>query len=160
MAPADVFQGCAVKSIEAKFDTKELEAALTQLGKDAGEFVRPAAAAGAEVLYNEAKYRAPVSKEGHWFYGTHNKYWFPAGTLKNSIYMVYSKDNSEAGKSATFHVSWNHQKAPYGFMVENGTSRAPAHPFMRPAYDAKQQIALVVAKDKFTELMEKAIEGN
>lgn len=144
-------------TISAKFDTKELESALTQIAKDAGEFVRPAAAAGASVLYSEAKERVPVSEKGHWFYGTHSKYYFDAGTLKNSIYYTFSKDNSQEGR-ATYHVAWNHQKAPYGFMVEYGTSRAPAHPFLRPAYDAVNNLALTVAKDKFAELMEAAIK--
>lgn len=145
-------------TISAKFDTKELEAALTQIGKSAGEFVRPAAAAGASLLYNEAKTRVPVSEHGHWFYGTHSKYYFDAGTLKNSIYWAFSKDNSKEGQSATYHVAWNHRKAPYGFMVEYGTSRAKASPFLRPAYDAMNKLALTVAKDKFAELMEAAIK--
>lgn len=91
--------------------------------------------AAAQVFYDEAKARCPVSPKGHWFYGTHQKYWFEAGTLRDSIYQVYAKDSSGDDKQ-TYDVSWNHSKAPYGFMVEYGTSSAPAHSFMRPAYDA------------------------
>ncbi len=108
------------------------------------------AQAAAEVFYREAKLRAPVSGGGHWFHGTSfkingTKYFFNAGTLRDSIYQVMSKDNSGEGK-ATYHVAWNHKKCPYGFMVEFGTSRAPAHPFLRPAYEAAKHEANVAAK--------------
>jgi HK97 gp10 family phage protein len=99
------------------------------------------AQAAAEVIYVEAKLRAPTSKYAHWFYGTHSKYFFNAGNLRDSIYQVMSKDNSGNGK-ATYHIAWNHDKAPYGFMVEFGTSNAPAHPFLRPAYEATKQEAV------------------
>lgn len=147
------------KNFAIDADFSELEAQLDQIGKSAGEFARPAAYAGASVLYSEARFRAPVSKSGHWFYGTHQKYWIERGTLKNSIYHVYSKDNSTDGKRATYHISWNYKKAPHGFMVEYGTSRAPAHPFLRPAYDAVKDLSLTVAKDRFVTLMEGALNG-
>ncbi len=41
------------------------------------------------------------------------------GNLEESIYQVYSKDNSGEHK-ATYHVSWNHLVAPHGFLVEYG----------------------------------------
>jgi len=140
-----------------KFDDSSLSVALDEIEQRSGECVRPAAQAGASVLYSEAKFRAPVSEGAHYFYGTHQKYLFPAGTLRDSIYHAYSEDNSKAGRSATYHIAWNHSKAPYGFMVEFGTSRAPAHPFLRPAYDATRDLALTVARDKYLSLMEEAI---
>ncbi len=98
---------------------------------------RPAAQAGAQVFYDRVRELVPTSLKDHWFHGTSfklngTKYWFEAGSLKYSIYQVYSKDHSGQGY-ATYHVAWNHQDVPYGFMVEFGTSRAPAHPFLRPA---------------------------
>lgn len=141
------------------FDTSGVDAALDKIANKAGECVRPAAQAGASVLYGEARYRAPVSEGAHFFYGTHQKYLFAAGTLRDSIYQVYSEDNSSKGRLATYHISWNHQKAPYGFMVEYGTSRAAAHPFIRPAYDAAKDLSLTVANDKFISLMEGANVG-
>ena len=95
---------------------------------------RAGAQAMAQEVYVEAKLTAPVLEGGHVFHGTHGKYFFPAGTLRDSIYQVFSKDNSTEDRK-THHVAWNHQKAPYGFMVEFGTSRAPAHPFLYPAYE-------------------------
>jgi HK97 gp10 family phage protein len=145
-------------SLRVDFDLDDALAGLDSITEAAGECVRPAAQAGASVLYGEVKLRVPVSEKAHYFYGTHQKYIFPAGTLRDSIYQVYSKDNSDEAK-ATYHVAWNHAKAPYGFMVEFGTSRAPAHPFLRPAYDAAHDLALTTAREKFAVLMEQKLPG-
>lgn len=146
-------------SVSITFDPSAAFAGLDRIAAQAGAQVRPAAQAAAEVLYREVKTRVPVSERGHWFHGTHQKYFFPAGTLRDSIYQVYSKDNSTEHKVATYHVAWNHQKAPYGFMVEYGTSRAAAHPFLRPAYDAMKNLALTAAKDKFENALAAALPG-
>lgn len=117
-------------------DTRGLEELLDELGEKAGEAIRPAAQAGAQVLYDAAKRRAPVSEKAHMFHGTHKVYGpYQPGNLRDSIYQVYSKDNSADGRKAQYHVSFNFKKAPYGFMVEYGTSKAPAYPFIRPAMD-------------------------
>lgn len=133
------------------FDSSEAFAGLDEIVAVVKEQVRPAAQAGAQVLYDEAKLRVPVSMGAHWFYGssykkTGQKYFFNSGSLKAAIYQVFSQDNSTDEKS-TYHIAWNHQKVPYGFMVEFGTSRAPAHPFLRPAFDARANTALEVARD-------------
>lgn len=114
-------------------DMTEIDAMISSLEKRVNRAVRPAAQAAAQVIYNWVLEHVPVSAHAHWFHGTHQKYFFEAGTLRRSIYQVYSKDNSADGVKATYHISWNHKKAPYGFMVEYGTARAPAHPFIRPA---------------------------
>ena len=112
--------------------------------KAAQESVRPAAQAAAQVIYDEARRLAPRSERAHFFYGTASKNAppgqkkkfaygpFQPGNLQRAIYQVYSEDNSGPGR-ATYHVSWNFEKAPYAYMVENGTVRATARPFMRPA---------------------------
>src|SRR5690606_32618864 len=129
---------CARPSMADAFrielDDAALSASLDRITKAAAKAVRPAAQAGAEEYYFEARLRCPVSAEAHYFYGRQSKktgvrYLFEPGNLRNSLYQVYSKDNSGQGV-AQYHVAWNHQKAPYGFMVEYGTSRAPAHPFL------------------------------
>lgn len=146
-------------AMSIKFDAEAALAGLDKLGTQAEEAVRPAAQAGAQVLYEEARRLCPVSAEAHYFYGSAAKkappgqkkqlaYLFYPGNLRDAIYQVFSKDNSGAAK-ATYHVSWNHTKAPYGHMVERGTSNAPAHAFIRPAYDAKQAAALEAAKARF-----------
>jgi HK97 gp10 family phage protein len=58
------------------------------------------------------------------------------GNLHNSIYWAHAEDRS-TDESVAYHVSWNKKKAPHGHLLEYGTSRMTAKPFMRPAYDAK-----------------------
>lgn len=107
---------------------------------------RPAAQAGAQVIYDAAKVNASTlkSEREHYFYGAATKALPPGkkkaaaygpyqpGTLYNAIYQVFSKSSSYKDVS-TYHISFNREKAPYGFMVELGTSRAPAHSFIGKA---------------------------
>lgn len=94
---------------------------------------RPAAQSGAEIIYQRARLEAPVSQDSHYFYIRGKKYGpYAPGTLKNAIYQVYSRDNSFKD-IATYHISFNKEKAPYGFIVHNGTSRTAAHPFISKA---------------------------
>lgn len=55
------------------------------------------------------------------------------GNLSAAIYWAYSPERSTEGKK-TYRISWNARKAPHGHLIEFGTSRAPAHPFVRPAF--------------------------
>jgi HK97 gp10 family phage protein len=128
-----------VSSFSIKFDPSDITGALDHLAKGAAD-VRPAAQAGAQVLYEEVLVRVPVR----------------SGGLKDSIYQVYSQDQSSDGR-ATYHVSWNARKAPHGHLIEFGTSRAPAHPFLRPAYDAKVKEALEAARRRWLESSRKAV---
>lgn len=153
-------------------------AALDQIETRAKAAARPAAQAGAQLLYEEAKARAPVAAAAHVLKSGRV---IPPGALKASIYQVYSKSNSsEADGRATYHVSYNAKKAPHGALVEFGhvqtrvaylgkdgrwyTSKAPlaaprhvaARPYLRPAYDAVHQRALEVAKARFVAEMSTA----
>ena len=142
-------------------DTSDAESWFDGIELATEESIRPAAQAGAEELYFEARLRVPQSVKGHFFYGKNSKksgvrYFFEPGALRNAIYQVYSKDNS--GKMrATYHIAWNHQKVPYGFMVEFGTSRAPAHPFLRPAFEARKDYALEIARAHLVAQVEKVL---
>lgn len=91
---------------------------------------RPAAQAGAQIIYDRARVNAPVSNDSHFFYIRGKKYGpYAPGTLRDAIYQVFSKDNSYKDRS-TYHISFNKDKAPYGFIVHNGTSKTAAHPFI------------------------------
>lgn len=95
------------------------------------------AAAGAKVLYEEARELAPISEKAHRFYGRASKrngvtYVFRPGNLRAAIYRAYSAEKSGDSRKE-YRISWNSRKAPYGHMVEFGTSRAPAYPFLGPA---------------------------
>ena len=94
---------------------------------------RPAAQAGAEVIYQRARINAPVSDEMHYFHIRGKKYGpYAPGNLRDSVYQVFSKSNSYKDVS-TYHISFNKDKAPYGYIVHNGTSRTAAHPFIAKA---------------------------
>lgn len=91
-------------------------------------------AAMAEVPYHEARLYAPISEKAHIFYGRNSlrtgvMYTFAPGTLRAAIYRVYQAERATPTMKE-YRVSWNHIKAPYGHMVEFGTSKAPAHPFL------------------------------
>ena len=145
------------ESFRIDFDASGALAALDRLTDSSNAAVRPAAQAGAQVLYDAARANAPISEAAHWFHGksfkkTGQKYRFVPGSLKESIYQAFSTDKSGATK-ATYHVSWRHNakdpSVPYGHMVEFGTSRAPAHPFLRKALSEDGTRAMQAAKARF-----------
>ncbi|MBE0615144.1 MAG: hypothetical protein IH604_15840 [Burkholderiales bacterium] len=136
-----------------KTDLRELNEGLDGFAQHMNKYViRGGAQAMAQLFYDEARVNAPVAEKGHWFYGTHKKYYFPAGTLKASIYQVYSKSKSRDAY-AVYDISWNHKKCPYGFMVEYGTSRANAHPFMRPAWVNMNGHVVEAARERMAKIL-------
>ena len=155
-------------SVKVNWDQSSADAALDGILDAVYKAVRPAAQAGANTLYFEALLRCPVSAEAHVFYGrdsvkTGVTYTFQPGNLRHSIYQAFSKDNSsefgEGYRNATYHIAWNHKAAPYGFMVEFGTSRAAAHPFLRPAYDSAATDALEDARVEFAKRVKVAMSS-
>lgn len=94
------------KTVTFGMDTSGFESLLDELGDATEKAVRPAAQAGTQVLYDQVLRN--VSKIG-----------FVTGNLMQAIYQAYSKDNS-GPLAATYHVSWNHIKAPHGGLVEYG----------------------------------------
>jgi HK97 gp10 family phage protein len=115
--------------INAKL-TGNLDGALDKFAQNVQEKVLfSGVAAMAKVVYDEAQNKVPVK----------------TGLLKSSIYRVYSKDRSTDQKK-TYQISWNKKKAPHGHLVEFGTSRAAAHPFIRPAFDHIQE-AIAAGKE-------------
>lgn len=116
---------------------------------------RPAAQAGVQIIYDRARLIVAselTSKREHYFYGTAAKALPPGkkkaaaygpyqpGTLLKAIYQVFSESNSYKDRS-TYHVSWRKKDAPYGYMVELGTSQAPAHSFIgRAVIETRAQV--------------------
>lgn len=97
-------------SLTIHADMSGLANLIDTLATDVEAAVRPAAQAGAQVLYDEVKKNvAGIGKV--------------SGNLAASIYQAFSHDNSGKGY-ATYHVSWNHKKAPHGHLIENGHVRA------------------------------------
>lgn len=170
-------------------DTHKVQRKLKDIWEQGELAARPAAQAGAQVFYDEVKRRAPVSEAPHFFYGrlakgstTRTIYPFKPGDLKASVYQVFSKDSSTKSK-ATYHIAWNHQVVPYGFMYEFGhiqtrkvyqsktdglwyTSNAPLEggpkvvkptPFLRPSGDAKRGEAIQAMNTRWIADMKKVI---
>lgn len=135
------------------------------LAGDAEQAARPAAQAGAQVLYEAVKANVAAIKRH-------------TGNLERSIYQAYSADHSGQGR-AIYHVSWNARKAPHGHLVEFGylqryeisydpaTKRFTTHkdkplaqpklvaarPFMRPAM-ARFDAAMAAVKAEFIRQIE------
>jgi len=125
--------------------------------------------AAGTVIRDEAKVRAPVFDGSTALRGGSNVTKPPQpGLLQEAIYLAYSDKRSlpEAGRH-TYSVSWNAKKAPHGHLLEFGHWRlnaiqggypkkaklpepkwVPAHPFLRPAYDAAISIAMQAAMDR------------
>lgn len=102
---------------------------------------RPAAQAGVQVIYDRARLNAPVSDASHYFYIRGKKYGpYAPGNLRDSIYQVFSKDNSFKDVS-TYHISWNKDKAPYGYVYEWGNSKRGAKSFIaRSVIETRAQV--------------------
>ncbi len=128
-------------SARIKVDIAGFRRQLQATADKMNQATRPAAQAGAQIIYERAKALAPVSSAAHMFHGSHAIYGpYRPGTLRDSIYQVFSKDNSFRDVS-TYHISWNADKAPYGGMVEFGTSKAPAHSFIgRAVAETRKQV--------------------
>ena len=136
-------------SMRIKVDIAKFKEHLRATADTLNQATRPAAQSGAQIIYERAKLLVPVSKAAHKFYGSHAVYGpYNPGTLRNSIYQVFSKDNSFSDTS-TYHISWNADKAPYGAMVEFGTSKAPAHSFIGAAVKETRQQVKDAIKQRF-----------
>lgn len=95
------------------------------------------AAAMAKVIYAEAQLNASRNVQ--------------SGALYNAIYRVYAKEKSTDNK-VTYEISWNKAMAPHGHLIEFGTSRTPAYPFIRPAFDHINQ-AIQTGQQRMQDVM-------
>ena len=122
---------------------KELEKVLRMLPRKMSEDVLVRATrSGASIVRNEVKRRAPVGSGP-----AHPKY----GRLKNNIKTTKIKQRGGAA-SIVVHTG----KAFWGSFLEFGTSKMPAHPFFRPAFDAIWPKALEKIGERLGINLEKA----
>jgi HK97 gp10 family phage protein len=122
----------------------DLDAALDRFALDIQERVVIAGtAAAAKVMYDEAREQAAKHKK--------------TGQLQDAIYRVYSKEKSSPTRK-TYRISWNKTKAPHGHLIEFGTSRAPAYPFIRPAFDRVVE-AIEAGKERMAERLKELGSG-
>jgi hypothetical protein len=99
-------------TINMAVDLSAFNAVIAKIEGDITKALRPAAQAGAEVIYRAVLQN--VEKIGS-----------VTGNLRSSIYQAFSKDNSTQApgggySKATYHVSWNAKKAPHGHLIEYG----------------------------------------
>lgn len=100
--------------------------------------LRKGALAGAFVFYREIKVRAMPH--------------YRTGTLENAIKTAYIPEDSVTGEIATYSVFIN-QDAWYARLLEFGTSKMAAKPFIRPAYEAKRVEAGAAVSEKILEVV-------
>ena len=153
------------KSFSCEFDLAGFLGQIDEMDGQLTSAIRPAAQAGAQVLYDEVKRNVRKLKRH-------------TGNLDSAIYQVFSKSQSNDLHSI-YHVSWNRSKAPHGHLVEFGhlqryevsydpqTKRFTTHkdrplptpklvaakPFLRPAM-AKFPAAMQAAKAVILKKME------
>jgi HK97 gp10 family phage protein len=132
--------------VEAKL-AGNLEADIAKFEADVKEKVMfSGVAAMAKVIYDEVKLNASPPRLGK-----------KTGNLEASIYRAYSPEKSSDAVK-TYNISWNKRKAPHGHLVEFGTSRAPAHPFVRPAF-ARINEAIEAGKQRMSERLNEVSVG-
>lgn len=131
--------------LRVEFDSSATDAQLDDLVARVAAALHPAARAGAEVLYQAVRANAPRSEKAHFTKGKKQSY--QPGNLQRAIYYAYNDKTSVPGKQVSFSISWNKHKAFYGRFVEHGTSKMPAYPFLRTAYDSHDRAALAQANE-------------
>lgn len=112
----------------------ELDSKLRRLADRAsGNIVKEAATAGAEVIAEEAQRLAPKD----------------TGLLSESIdeqpkRLQVGRAQIDIGPS---------REAWYGQLLEKGTSKMPAKPFLRPAFDSQKEAAVAAVRDVLRKLL-------
>lgn len=142
---------------------KELQRALDSLPKEIqGRPLKSAVSAGAKVILDEAISKAPVGETGN---------------LRKSLYRYRSRSQSTKGKE-TYLVGVRKGKGIYGNtrlnrrmgrvgkkyttqgeayywrFIEFGTSKMPAHPFLRPAFESQKERAVQIIKERLGKAIE------
>jgi len=106
-------------------------------------------AAMARVMYDEVKLNASGARKS----GPGSPPGRVTGNLAKSIYRAYIPERSTDAVK-TYVVTWRKgpaagDGAPHGFLIEFGTSRSPAFPFVRPAI-ARMNAALEAGKRRMS----------
>lgn len=131
-------------SIEFKFENEKLLDSLKQFPKNIQKNILVGAVrAGAKPLVEAAKDYAPVDK----------------GILKKSIGVNRKKTKDK--NQVWFAVSprkGGKYDGFYGHMVEFGTSKMAAQPFLRPAFESQDNVSIDAATKYMADRIDKEIE--
>jgi HK97 gp10 family phage protein len=98
--------------------------------------MRPAAYAAARVLYDEMALRVPTY----------------SGRLKDSIYHWHDDKKSGNGREV-YAIGPNKRLAPHWHLVEYGTVKMVARPYIRPTFDGLIGWAMDAARSRLAEKM-------
>lgn len=154
-------------SVSITFDSNIKEKLLALEKKIKEGMLFKAAAAGAEVLYDEMKIRAPVYTGRVYTYKT----WTnprkgdpqqvemvnaKPGQLRDSIFRFHDYRRSTEDRQI-YLVGPNKRKAPHWYLVEYGTSKWAGNPYVRPTWEAKKAAAIGAAKNRLVELIGEAV---
>ncbi|PZP57974.1 MAG: hypothetical protein DI597_20395 [Pseudoxanthomonas spadix] len=148
----------------SRVDLTSAFAGLDRVGDAATGVARSMGVAAGKLVRDEAKALAPVD----------------SGKLRDAIYLAY-RDGESTDTKVVYQISWNSRKAPHGHLVEYGHWRVnelvrgddgkwratrdrlpepvwtPAHPFMRPAFEATRgrlmDAAVARGRQRFAEIM-------
>jgi HK97 gp10 family phage protein len=119
------------------------------------QVLRRSVRAGAEIIQQEVADTAPEK----------------TGKLKRNIVVLFGKGapgeavagihirgtNPDTGNSDNKMKASSPNNAFYWRYQENGTSKMPAHPFVRPAYDKKQEEAAKAAFDELNKAIDEVL---
>jgi hypothetical protein len=98
-------------TINMPVDLVAFDAVIDGIERDVSAAIRPAAQAGAEVIYQAVLQNVQKIRS-------------VTGNLRSSIYQAFSEDKSQVAGSgyarATYHISWNAKTAPHGHLIEWG----------------------------------------
>lgn len=145
---------------------KELDRQLRALPERvAGNALATAVSAGARVIRDEVIARAPVDTGALKSQIFTKRLRSPSASEKTSIVGVRgglakyanTKRNVRSGKAGQSYKT--NGKTFYWKFIEFGTSKLAAYPFLRPAFDAKEQEAVKAMTDKLDERIQKAVAG-
>lgn len=134
----------------------ELTAKLDRFtDKLARNVVAGAIRAGSVIVQNEARKKAPVSGGPHWLgkAGSKSRVLVLPGTMRKNI-KVRKAPRSKSRYPVEYWV-YVSRKFWYWRFVEFGTSKIPAKPFLRPAFEAMKSRALDRIRDYLAARIEK-----
>jgi len=72
------------------------------------------------------------------------------GNMHNAVYRAYSPERSNDERQI-YHVGVNKAKAPHWHFFELGTSKMPARPFIRPAFESRKDEAIKAGMKRMEE---------
>ena len=130
--------------IESTFSTDDLLKALKQFPQNIQKnVITGAIRAGCKPILNEAKANIPID----------------SGNLKKSMGIIKrkSRDKTKVRFSVTPRRGGKYDGF-YAHMIEFGTSKMTAQPFMRPAYENQDDQSINAAKEYLAKRIDKEVE--